>query len=107
MNAGKDIGSLEGMWSYVTSSATYEAMTFPKPARVVAYQVITPVGGLLTSEAPSSPSPMVEEGDVQKPMVGLDLQDFVATWLRIKTSGWAMTNVYMVYAPLRWSDIIS
>lgn len=92
--------SIDNMWkNCVIDDTQYSALAFPKPALIVAYQVIP------TSGPPS----MITPGSVVKLNVGMDLVDFATMRMQSSnaTPGLAVYDVWVVYGPLRYTDIAS
>ncbi|KAK2031058.1 hypothetical protein LX32DRAFT_651041 [Colletotrichum zoysiae] len=94
--------SLDKLWVNVTNAADYGNLPFQKPALVVAYQM-TP-----TAIAGSAPAMIIPNSVVQL-NVGMDLTDFanLRTQTPSVTPGFAVYDVWVVYGPLRYSDIAS
>ncbi|KAF6835405.1 hypothetical protein CMUS01_05779 [Colletotrichum musicola] len=95
--------SLDKLWGNVTSASTYEKLSFQKPALVVAYQV-TPI-----ATTGSAVPGMITPNSVVQFNVGMDLTDFakLRTQTPSVTPGFAVYDVWVVYGPLRFSDIAS
>ncbi|KAF6825534.1 hypothetical protein CPLU01_10247 [Colletotrichum plurivorum] len=95
--------SLDNLWSQVTDADKYKNLSFLKPALVVAYQV-TPI-----KPAESSVPAMITPNSVVQFNVSMDLTEFakLRTQTPSVTPGFAVFDVWVVYGPLRFSDIAS
>ena len=91
---------IDDMWKYVTDDGNLGTMTFPKPGRVIAYELETSWDGN------GNPPAIVSTGQVQC-MIGQDLKTFAQNRLNSKTDQWKITNVWIVYAPFKLADITS
>ena len=93
--------SLDSTWTYVLDETNFNKTTFPKPGRVLAYELKAP-----SWNGQSKPPAITSDGKLE-PKVGMELKDFAKDRNAIKTTDWALTNLWIVSAPYKWDAIVS
>ena len=105
--SGKHPDSLDGMWGYLitddnlkkTTEENLKKMTFPKPARVVAYELTT------TSWDGKGMAPTISSDGTTAPRIGEDILQFAKHRNATKTDAWMLTNLWVAFAPFKWAEI--
>lgn len=94
-------GSLDSVWSYVLDDTNFEKTTFPKPGRVLAYELKAP-----NWDGQGKPPAITSDGKLE-PKVGMELRDFAKDRTATKTNDWILSDLWIVSAPYKWQAIVS